>query len=201
MWRGAALLVALPLVVACGTNPRTQVWAPSTEVVSATDLARPEARFTHVEGGAPGAWTPNQVIGTHLPVSCPYGPCYQPGIVVNGAAISRSPATSGAQVVLLTTYVYKEDRVFGGWFVEIDEVQRLTIPAGAPAVVFGNRQWLPNTGGAKTVSFTVVWGDERDQALGWQIVGMNQRGDYVCQTKFTWACSVHDGFVTVTQPS
>ena len=141
MWRGAALLVALPLVVACSTNPALRSGRRRQTLSPRTDLTRPEARFTHVEGGAPGAWTPNQVIGTHLPVPCSYGPCYQPGIVVNGAAVSRSPATSGAQVVLLTTYVYKEDRVFGGWFVEIDETQRLTIPAGAPAVAFANRQW------------------------------------------------------------
>lgn len=29
---------------------------------------------------------------------------------------------------------------------------------------------------------------------------MNQAGDYVCRTRFTSACTVYNGFITITQP-
>lgn len=160
------------------------------------------SRYTWLYGGSPGGVTPSVVAGTHLQVPCTYGKCFQPGLQTAGAVVSPSPATSGAQTVLLHTLTFKEDRVFGGWTQEgTPDSQQVTIASGIQSARFTDDQWLPNTGGAKQVAFTVLWSDVYGQRLGWQLLVMNEARDYVCHTDFTLYCTVGDGFVSVVEPN
>lgn len=194
------LLAALPILAACsGSGVRSSV-GEAVDPEGARQSGSLLARFTVVQVvGAPGAVTPSQIAGTHLQVPCGGYACFQPGIMTDGPVVGRSPATAGVQQVLLGTNIY--DRSGGGYAtIQIQDVQQLTIPAGTPTAQFAHDQWLPNTGGSKSATFYVVWGDEQGQALGWQVIAMNQRSDYACVTSFTLACTVGDGFVTVTEP-
>ena len=78
---------------------------------------------------------------------------------------------------------------------------RVSIPAGEQVGYTAHRDLLPNTGGGKHVKFVMSWADHLGQVLGARVVSMDQSGDYVCLTKHTLYCSVHEGFVTVTEPN
>jgi hypothetical protein len=151
--------------------------------------------------GSTGGVTPYQVVGTHFSVPCGYGysGCFQPGVILQGPSVSRSPKTTGAQIVYVVYTVY---RYSNGWYAESTETLQQTIPAGYNGSIrFANRNWLLNTGGSKYVTFGVGWVDQRTgTVLGTRQIYMNQQGDYVCNTRFTLQCSAGPGYVSVYQP-
>lgn len=149
--------------------------------------------------GRPGAVVPYQVVGTHFPVACgayAYVNCFQPGLIIYGPYVYRSPATSGAQIVTVNTTVY---RWSNGWYAQTQRTQQLTIPAGYSGTRFSTWNVLPNTGGAKYVAFAIVWANAYGQPIATQGIAMNTAGDYVCQTRLTTKCTAYPGFVTVVQ--
>jgi len=158
----------------------------------------PAPLYEPIHEGAPGAWTPNRVVGTHLQGVSYYGRNFQPGIMIYGAPVSRSPLTSGAQSVVMTTYIFKRD-ASGGMMTETSDQQTVVIPAGATGAHLGNDSWML-TGGAKVVNHHVAWYDEVGRLLGASGAFMNASGDYMCITDFTRACTVYEGFVTVVEP-
>lgn len=171
-----------------------------TVVVGTQVLAAPAASaFTWDNYGTPGSTTPYQAIGTHLSVPCGYGGgsgCFQPGIIVQGPKVRRSPATSGDQIVQVTYVVY---RWSNGWYPEITESVSRVIPAGYSSVQFPNRTWLPNTGREKRVGFAVQWFNARGRYVGGQNIHFVHAGDYRCETRFN-GCTVYPGYVNIVQP-
>jgi hypothetical protein len=199
-----ALLLVLPLSVACGADPAGRVTPWAATVASGADAdadttRRVEHRLTYYDYGSAGGWLPGPALGTHLQGVSYYGRNMQPGVLMRGMTVSRSPATSGAQTATLQTFIYRRDAL-GNMSLETSDSQVTSIPAGVQSAQLGEDSWML-TGGAKTVSVSVVWRDELGQDLGLRFVFMNQRGDYACYTAYTRWCDVHDGFVTVTEPT
>ena len=157
--------------------------------------------YNWTNSGSTGGVTPYQVVGTHFSVPCGsgYSGCFQPGVILQGPSVSRSPKTTGAQNVFVTYTVY---RYSNGWYAESSEVLSGSIAAGYNGSIrFANRSWLLNTGGSKYVEFGIGWADQRTGAvLGTRKIFMNQQGDYVCNTRFTTACWAGPGYMNVYQP-
>jgi len=198
-------VAVLFLLAACGPDGAARVsGAQETSASASTDASvapPPLVSWYHeVPVGSPGGFVPNQVVGTHLQVPCGGYMCLQPGLQLTATALGRSPATSGDQVVRFRAQIYALDAL-GGWSLQSEDEQQVSIPAGAQVGYTTHLDLLPNTGGGKHVTFIVSWGDDLGRALGARVVAMDESSDYICLTKHTLYCSVHDGFVSVTEPN
>lgn len=168
----------------------------TTLVVSPTAASAYE--HTAIQG-RPGAALPYQVLGTHLQTPCggPYTGCFQPGLIIQGATVYRSPATTGTQYVTVRYLVQRWNPGFG-WAAETSQDFSATMGAGYGSV--RTQAWtVPTTGGYKSVQYAITWRDAYGRLLGQSVVNFNGN-DYGCATRFTLKCTAYVGSVAVYQP-
>lgn len=149
--------------------------------------------------GRPGSVLPYQVLGTHLQAACggPYTSCFQPGLIIQGATVYRSPASTGTQYVTVRYLVQRWIPGFG-WAVETQQDFAATMGAGYGSVRTQN--WnVPTTSGYKNVQYGITWRDPYGRVLGQSVVNFNGN-DYACATRFTFQCTAYTGSVAVYQP-
>lgn len=149
--------------------------------------------------GRPGAALPYQALGTHFQVPCggAYTNCFQPGLIVQGATVYRSPATTGTQYVTVRYLVQRWIPGFG-WSAETSRDFSHTMVAGSNAV--RTQTWnVLTTGGYKNVQYAITWRDGYGSVLGQSVVHLNG-SDYGCSTRFTFQCTAYVGSVAVYQP-
>jgi hypothetical protein len=171
-------------------------------LVVATLIMSPSAAsaYQHTAvSGRPGAALPYQVLGTHLQAACggPYTGCFQPGLIVQGATVYRSPATTSTQYVTVRYLVQRWIPGFG-WSAETSRDVAATMGAGYGSV--RTQAWtVPITSGYKNVQYAITWRDAYGRLLGQSVVNFNG-SDYGCATQFTWKCTAYVGSVAVYQP-
>ena len=164
-------------------------------------LVAPSAdAYTHSSTGSPGRVTAYRVQGTHYPVWTPYGTSWSPGLRTPGPTVYRSPATTGAQTVVVIIQVKRWDGY--AWRNVQQRTREYTIWTGQSGIRTGDWDLIPTAlnRGQWTVSMAIVWGRRSTGAgLGTRTIYMNQQGDYECATTFS-TCYAGAGWVNVWKP-
>jgi len=145
--------------------------------------------------GSPGnVVTLYKVQGSHWSTCPPYG-CWTTWLTSPGPVLSRSRATSGAQQIIASYYIY---RWYGRWSHQTTATSRATLRRGYGRLQLPAISVFPSPAGSEHWSVYIVirWYTGRGRWLGTRKLDMNHYGDYSCRTSF--ACEVGNGWVYVS---
>lgn len=218
----AALSVAVPATASAAVTPAETTTANTTSQPSATTKAAlrkqadainaqlnsstkstkslrsaPTKSFTYTGSGRPGGLTVYRVQGTHLRPCGAWYCAWNPVVSIPGPMIYRSPATSGAQSVLVRYVVQRWDSSFG-WSNLIVKDQFDSIWAGHPSTRVPQQTWYPTKAGYLRVFMIFAWASG-GTSLGGRTVSMVHQGDYECATRMQ-TCFTGPGYVFLRSP-
>lgn len=171
------------------TSRRRLAHLAAVAVVAGVGLiaVSPAMGYTWVSHGTPG-WVQNpspvaiNTLYSHsIPTSGPYSiPIRNTWVQhVRATVVTRSPATTGAQAVLV---VHNLERWNGqGWTLQLSRRETATIPRGVQRVTVRGAQWvLPLARGTYRVQSGVAWGVLNGRGLGAVAAYPNRTSEHQC---------------------
>ena len=156
----------------------------------------PASAYTQRTKGQPGGVYAYKIQGSHFN-GCEgrLYTCFSPWVVGTGPVVYRSRASRRRQVIAIAYQLWwRNDSAWVKWNERIHH--RVLYP-GYSRIQMPRVDFLPNRGGYFKVIILVHWQGLR-RALGTRVLNYNERGDYVCNTRFP--CATGGGWVWLRSP-